>query len=135
MVTVHGPRAHIMAVFLILVFVGELAWSVHRQPLTWDEGNHIYAGYESWISGDFGINPEHPPLLKAIATLPLLPMHLYAPAPVSLTLSKTEAYLNGRALIYDNGGLNTANKLIFSSPDDGCPFLRWACHPGLPCLV
>src|SRR5580692_4564242 len=71
-------KAHAIALLLVLVFLGELIVSVHRQSLTWDEGDHIYAGYESWTTGDFGINPEHPPLLKAIATLPLLAMHLTA---------------------------------------------------------
>jgi hypothetical protein len=69
-------------------------------------------GYESWAVGEFGINPEHPPLLKAIATLPLLAMHLSAPPRKSPTFSKNEAYFNGRSLIYDNGGLETASKII-----------------------
>ncbi len=110
---VQRRRAHAVALLLVLVFLGELILSVRRQSLSWDEGDHIYAGYESWTAGDFGINPEHPPLLKAIATLPLLAMHLHAPARQSATFSKTEAYFNGRSLIYENGGLGTASKIIF----------------------
>jgi hypothetical protein len=106
-------RAHAIALLLVLVFLGELVVSVHRQSLSWDEGDHIYAGYESWTTGDFGINPEHPPLLKAIASLPLLAMHLSAPPPKSPTFSKNEAYFNGRSLIYNNGGLGIANRIIF----------------------
>ncbi len=111
----HMPRrrAHVIAFLLMLVFLGELVFSVHRQSLSWDEGDHIYAGYESWITGDFGINPEHPPLLKAIASLPLLAMHLSAPPPESRAFSKTEAYFNGRDLIYNNGGIDTASRIIF----------------------
>ena len=105
--------AHAIALLLVLVFLGELVISVHRQSLSWDEGDHIYAGYESWSTGDFGINPEHPPLLKEIATLPLLAMHLTAPPPKSPTFSKDEAYFNGRDLIYNNGGLDTASSIIF----------------------
>jgi hypothetical protein len=106
-------RAHAIALLLVLIFLGELVVSVHRQSLSWDEGDHIYAGYEGWITGDYGINPEHPPLLKAIATLPLLAMHLSAPPRKSPTFSKTEAYFNGRSLIYENGGLDTASRIIF----------------------
>ena len=106
-------RAHAIAFLLIFIFFSELVFSVHRQSLSWDEGDHIYAGCESWATGDFGINPEHPPLLKAMATLPLLFMHLSAPPRKSATFSKTEAYFNGRSLIYDNGGLDTANRIIF----------------------
>ncbi|HEY2470934.1 MAG TPA: phospholipid carrier-dependent glycosyltransferase [Terracidiphilus sp.] len=108
-----GRRAHAIALLLVLVFLGELVLSVHRQSLSWDEGDHIYAGYESWTTGDFGINPEHPPLLKEIASLPLLAMRLSAPPPQSPTFSKAEAYFKGRSLIYDNGGLDTASRIIF----------------------
>jgi Dolichyl-phosphate-mannose-protein mannosyltransferase len=106
-------RAHAIALLLLLVFVGELVYSVHRQSLSWDEGDHIFAGYVSWTTGDFGVNPEHPPLLKEVASLPLLAMHLKAPPLKSRTFSKTEAYFNGRDLIYENGGLDTASKIIF----------------------
>ena len=111
--TIPRRRAHAIALLLVLVFVGELVVSVHRQSLSWDEGDHIYAGYESWATGDFGINPEHPPLLKAIASLPLLAMHFSAPPLKTPTYSKTEAYFNGRSLIYNNGGLGTASRIIF----------------------
>ncbi|WP_158615477.1 glycosyltransferase family 39 protein [Acidipila sp. EB88] len=106
-------KAHAIALLLVLVFLGELVFTVHRQSLTWDEGDHIYAGYESWRAGDFGINPEHPPLLKELATLPLLAMHLTAPQRTSPVFSKNEAYFNGRSLIYNNGGLEAANRIIF----------------------
>ncbi len=106
-------RAHGIAILLLLVFVAELTISVRRQSLTWDEGDHIFAGYQSWKTTDFGINPEHPPLVKALATLPLLTMHLKTPAAKGLAYFKDEAYFDGRDLIYGNGGLSTANKIIF----------------------
>ncbi len=111
--TISRRTAHTVALLMVLIFLGELVFSIHRQSLTWDEDDHIYAGYEGWTVGDFGINPEHPPLLKAIATLPLLTMRLHAPPPQSRTFSKTEAYFHGRSLIYDNGGLETAGRIIF----------------------
>ena len=37
-------KAHAIASLLVLVFLGELVVSVHRQSLSWDEGDHIYAG-------------------------------------------------------------------------------------------
>jgi hypothetical protein len=46
-----------------------LALTSHANTITWDEPDHIYSGYMSW-KGDFGLNPEHPPLVKFIATLP-----------------------------------------------------------------
>ena len=43
-----------------------------RESQTWDEGCHILAGYSYWTRGDFGVNREHPPLVKLLASFPLL---------------------------------------------------------------
>src|SRR5215213_9801709 len=59
--------------FLLIVLCAQLFFSVRRESQTWDEANHIFAGYRSWTHADFGLNPEHPPLLKLLATAPLLP--------------------------------------------------------------
>jgi 4-amino-4-deoxy-L-arabinose transferase-like glycosyltransferase len=100
-------------VLLLLVFLGELTFSIRQQSLSWDEGDHIFAGYMSWMRTDFGINPEHPPLVKALATIPLLPMHLKAPDPRANTYFKDEAYSDGRDFIFGNGGEAEADRIIF----------------------
>jgi len=69
----------ITVVLRVAIFWIPLAFSVHRNSFTWDEDEHIYSGYMSWQHGDFGLNPEHPPLMKLIAALPLL--HLPAKMP------------------------------------------------------
>lgn len=38
---------------------------------TFDEGAHLTAGYSYWSTGDFRLNPEHPPLLKLLWAAPL----------------------------------------------------------------
>jgi len=53
---------------LLLLFGWQLASTVRQESLTWDEGDHIFAGYMSWKTHDFGLNPEHPPLMKLLAT-------------------------------------------------------------------
>jgi Dolichyl-phosphate-mannose-protein mannosyltransferase len=106
-------RFHAIAFGLLLILVAELIGSVKRQSLSWDEGDHIFAGYESWKKADFGLNPEHPPFVKELATLPLLAMDLRTPSPKGLPFFKDEAYFDGRDLIYENGGLEVANKIIF----------------------
>lgn len=57
---------------LFVVFALELYLSVRLESQTFDEPAHLYAGYSYWLRSDFGINPEHPPLVKLVATLPLL---------------------------------------------------------------
>jgi hypothetical protein len=39
---------------------------------THDEAVHLVSGYSYWKTGDFRLSPEHPPLSKLIAALPLL---------------------------------------------------------------
>lgn len=101
---------------LILILWAQMLHSIRGQSLTWDEGDHIFAGYESWKTHDFGFNPEHPPLLKMIATLPLLPLELRVP-PNQHRFFKMESYLDGRELLFRNGpasgGHYNAGTLIF----------------------
>jgi 4-amino-4-deoxy-L-arabinose transferase-like glycosyltransferase len=86
---------------LLALLVVQFAISVHRQSITWDESCHIYAGYSYWTRADYGMNPEHPPLVKLLATLPLLPMHLSSP-PLRGGDFKVEAFLNGNDFVYRN---------------------------------
>ena len=91
-------------VVLLLVLVFEVTLSIRQQSLSWDEDDHLYAGYMSLTQRDFGMNPEHPPLVKALAALPLLPMHLQAPAFTGKGYFKGEAFMNGREFLFRNGG-------------------------------
>ena len=88
-------------VSLLLIIGLQLALSVRQLSQTWDEGDHIFAGYLSWKRGDFGLNPEHPPLLKLLATAPLLPMPLRAPE-LQDRYFKEEAFLDGKEFLYRN---------------------------------
>ena len=88
-------------VFLLLVLEFQLLYSVKRESLSFDEGDHIFAGFMSLKHHDFGLNPEHPPLVKMIAALPLLRMNLHEPQ-LQNRYFKDEAYLSGRDLIFQN---------------------------------
>jgi 4-amino-4-deoxy-L-arabinose transferase-like glycosyltransferase len=59
--------AAVAAFFVWQCWAGASRWSITR-----DEVIHIPAGYLYWTLGDFSINPEHPPLGKLLATVPLL---------------------------------------------------------------
>ena len=66
---------------LLLILEAELLLSVRQDSQTFDEATHLYAGYCYLKRGDFGINPEHPPMVKLVAALPLLPLRLPAQPP------------------------------------------------------
>ncbi len=116
--TVSRPRrwATAAVLALLLILTAQILHAIHGQSLTWDEGDHIFAGYESWETHDFGLNPEHPPMVKLLATLPLLPLHLNVP-PLQHRFFKTESYLDGQQLLFHNGpsdgGRYTAETLVF----------------------
>lgn len=46
--------------------------SVRQESQTYDEAVHLAAGYSYWKTGDYRMNPEHPPLGKMLNALPLL---------------------------------------------------------------
>ena len=87
---------------LLLVMVGQIVFAIRGESLTWDEGDHIFAGYETWKTHDYGLNPEHPPMVKMVATLPLLGLKLKVPE-LQGRFFKTESYLDGRELLFRNG--------------------------------
>jgi hypothetical protein len=55
-----------------LVFTGLEVFSYTRTSATWDEPIHLADGYFSASAGDYRVDPEHPPLLRMWAALPLL---------------------------------------------------------------
>jgi tetratricopeptide (TPR) repeat protein len=58
--------------------------------------------------GDFGLNPEHPPLVKMLAALPLLDLPLKMPA-LQGRFFKHEAFLGGKDFIFKNN----AEQILF----------------------
>jgi 4-amino-4-deoxy-L-arabinose transferase-like glycosyltransferase len=99
-----------VATALIVIQALITVYVVHRESLTFDEGNHMFAGYMMWHTGDYGLNPEHPPLVKLLATLPMLGRQLWVP-PLLGRDFKAEAYLDGRDWLARNDG--DRNQLVF----------------------
>src|SRR6266481_9675198 len=86
---------------LLAALVLQLALSVSRESPTWDEGDHIFAGYRSLTHLDFGLNPEHPPVVKMLAATPLLSMPLKVPEGQN-RLFMREAFLDGKEFLFAN---------------------------------
>jgi len=88
----------------------ELALSARQQSQTFDEACHLFAGYRYWKNVDFGINPEHPPLVKLVAATPLLPLRLRVPT-VPIGDFKAVEFSGGREFLY----ANSASTLLWRS--------------------
>jgi len=79
-----------------------------------DELAHIPAGYSYLKYGDYRLNPEHPPLIKDIAALPLMFMNLKFPHnQPSWTTEVNGEWDVGYAFLYNLG--NNANAILFWS--------------------
>jgi 4-amino-4-deoxy-L-arabinose transferase-like glycosyltransferase len=93
------------ALLLFGLFAIQLLFHAARASTTVDESPHILAGHRYWQCGDFGINPEHPPLLKLLAAAPLNFRGLKEPNRDcgSRMTSKGESFIAGRKFLSDNG--------------------------------
>ncbi|MGC1967157.1 MAG: glycosyltransferase family 39 protein [Candidatus Acidiferrales bacterium] len=102
---VWGIVAGLICAQMILTLV-----MVQRESLTFDEDDHMFAGYMMWHTKDYGLNPEHPPFVKLLATAPLLGRALWVPELQGRDF-KAEAYLDGRDWLARNDG--DRNQLVF----------------------
>jgi len=91
-----GPAALALMALLTLqglLFIGE-------SSQTSDEAVHIAAGYSYLETADFRLNPEHPPLIKEWAALPLLLLHVQFPwGPL---WDQGEEWNIGRIFVHEN---------------------------------
>ena len=89
-----------VAVLLALLSV-QLILVQERTSMSWDEGHHLFDGYTILRHGDFGLNPEVPPLAKVVAALPLLSLQLREPVQQGRS-SQMEAFVDGREFLFRN---------------------------------
>ena len=79
--SVPGGRAWQAAVGSILVLITAIeVISARQETATYDEGAHLVSGYSYLVTGDYRLMPEHPPLGKLLAALPLLALHPLPPS-------------------------------------------------------
>ena len=74
-------RPHVAAGALLVAMLVLMLASLRDDVITADERDHIGPGYSYLVRADFRMNREHPPLMKDLAALPLLFMHLRVPLP------------------------------------------------------
>jgi dolichyl-phosphate-mannose--protein O-mannosyl transferase len=100
------PETRRVAPAICLVAVALMAWSTWNDSPVVDEVPHIGAGYSYVRKGDMRLNPEHPPMVKDFAGLPLQFLHLkqtmfMQPA---WTTDVNGQWSFGRMTLYQSGG-------------------------------
>jgi hypothetical protein len=95
----------ILVALFFCAFAFQLWYHAVRTSPTVDEPTHILAGQRYWKCGDFGVNPEHPPLVKLLATASLNTRELTEPSlPCGLRhTTRSEVFTNGARFLIDNG--------------------------------
>ena len=98
---------NVAAVVAGLALVAGFWWQGERfiaaNGPTFDEGVHLAAGYSYWVTGDFRLNHEDPPLLKLLWALPLV-LGDRPPYPSDVAAaSNNDHWKIGSALLYDSG--------------------------------
>jgi tetratricopeptide (TPR) repeat protein len=100
----------------VLLFAFLIITSFLQKSPTVDEPMHLFAGYSYLKWGDFRANPEHPPLAKVLAALPLLAFDINDPRPGSADWDLILKYGpgHGPGIIYTN---NLAARMLFIDND------------------
>lgn len=104
---------NIFAFFLLAWMILAMFFSVRGDSLTMDELSHLPAGYSYVSQKDMRINPEHPPLVKDLAGIPLLFIKSIK-FPYESTAWKDDVngqWAFGSTLLFHSG--NPADKMIF----------------------
>src|SRR5271170_2257641 len=92
----------VSAAIVILLFFASCLRSAKRDSVSWDESQHLYSGWLSWEHGDFGYNPEVPPLVKMWDAIPLLHRDIRQPAFTGGPFKK-EGFVLGQRFLAANG--------------------------------
>ena len=125
----------LLALLVCLGFFGAALGSIWNDSLTSDEVSHIPAGYYYLTEGKHFINPEHPPLTKDLAALPLL---ILSPTKPEITGNISEPTREEPAYPYpeeinflqsseiDNSQWEWGRLFLFNSDNDPNKLTFWA---------
>ncbi len=106
------PKA-ILSLIIISAFLLMLG-PAKQDSAIMDELAHIPAGYSYVKFLDYRLNPEHPPLVKALAAIPLLFQNLNFPTNQNSWQTDINGqWAVGNQFLYESG--NNADKIIFYS--------------------
>ena len=108
---------HLPKLFLSLILISSFLLMLKpakQDSAIMDELAHIPAGYSYDKFLDYRLNPEHPPLVKALSAVPLLFLNLKFPIDSDNWQNQVNAEWEiGKEFLYNSG--NDADKIIFYS--------------------
>src|SRR3989344_8394148 len=97
-----APRLILAGIVLATLFL--MLWASFGDSAIMDELAHIPAGYGYVHNLDYRLNPEHPPLIKALAGFPLLFLDLKFPTQNSAwTTDVNGQWTMGGEFLYGSG--------------------------------
>lgn len=99
-----------MALGLLMYLAFVQVTSARLETQTWDEAIHLAAGFSYWRTGDYRMNPEHPPLGKLLNAIPLLFMDIRLPLDGRPWQDRDETEF-GAVTLYANR--RTAEEILF----------------------
>lgn len=101
----------VAAVLLLCMFIMGIG-SMKGDSAIVDEVAHIPAGYSYATKGDYRLNPEHPPLMKDLSGLALLPLNPRFPDDIGAwTKDVNGQWESGWHFLYHDG--NNADAILF----------------------
>ena len=107
-------KSNLIAIAIVAVAVALAIFSVKDDSITTDESPHISAGYSYLTQKDMRLNPEHPPLIKDLAALPLLFQKINFDAEHSSWKNEVNGqWAFGPHFLYESG--NNPNAIAFSA--------------------
>ncbi len=88
---------------LVVAFLVQGFAFVRANSQTYDEAVHLAAGYSYLTTHDFRLNPEHPPLLKELAALPVYLRYRLPFRPAPHLWESAEKWAISRDFLYQSG--------------------------------
>ena len=106
-------KSSIIALIMLATMCGLLLGSILNESAIVDELAHIPAGYSYAVLFDYRLNPEHPPLLKAISGAFV---YIFTNAHFPTDIASWKSEINGQwgmgySFLYEHG--NNADDIIF----------------------
>lgn len=92
------------------LFIALTLTSYINKSATWDEPQHLTAGYLALAKRDYRLDPQHPPLLRMWSTLPLLTMRGIRADTEPIDNAKVCEWIGAGQFFYSNKFLYDWNK-------------------------